>query len=239
MKLLFRFFKSPQPSRFNFARNNPHFFPSKRRPSATLLELARLGRRPMNLKLAASERWASPPPAAAHGVFPARGVSPLSLEYPTRSLHFVRRVTPSSTAAAMMKDASAIALPVFDMEEGKKLAGVSLADRYIPVQGRQALSLLRDNRAVKVSRPSRGLHQRSLTDDVYAIAGRLQPDGLVPVLHGGHVHQQGPDQGAPRVGRDAHALPPLCQRPLRLYVPPSLPTLAHRPKPALTMSVTP
>lgn len=104
----------------------------------------------MNLKLAASDRWAAPPsaPAATHGV------SPLSLDYPTRSLHFVRRVTPSSTAAAMMKDASAIALPVFDMEEGKKLAGVSLADRYIPVQGRQALSRLRDNRAVKVSMAS-------------------------------------------------------------------------------------
>lgn len=116
----------------------------------------------MNLKLAASERWygarsaASPPPPAPahpHRVSPARGVSPLSLEYPTRSLHFVRRVTPNS--AMMMKDASAVAFPAFDMEEGKKLVGVSLADRYIPVQGRQALSKLRDNRAVRVRRTLR------------------------------------------------------------------------------------
>lgn len=107
----------------------------------------------MNLKLAAAEPWRGlSRPQSCSSPAP-----PLSLDFPTRPLPFVRRVTPASASASAMMPAAAFPMPydVEDFQDQKKPAP-ALLGRLVPVQSQRALAKLRQSRALKVRTCARG-----------------------------------------------------------------------------------
>ncbi|KAJ8562050.1 hypothetical protein ON010_g7626 [Phytophthora cinnamomi] len=89
--------------------------------------------------------------------------------------------------------------------------------RHQPPAGQQgAAGGRRATLATAISSSSDAFISFSLCDSMAATTDRLQPGRVVPLLRQRHLHQQGADQGAPRVGRDAHHVPPLHQHHPRL-----------------------